>query len=265
MRPVDACEDCGYNKPLNTPRVRTEFKGDFHRFEPARFHRHSRKCNFMKKKLPQKVKQSSSKSKKTVDMKSAGTTGKLPAAQAPPKVAAKPDPRFTQAVQNYEAGLKAMQTHKFDKAKAALTKVLEGPSKELADRARVHLNTCNQQLGRIANTFRTPEEHYDYAVSLMNSGDYDGSRTHLDKLLKQYPKADYAAYGMAVLDSLTNRVEDCLRNLQHAIKLNPSNRFQARNDSDFAQMADDPRFTELLYPESEGQASATSAGTKNRH
>jgi len=31
--------------------------------------------------------------------------------------------------------------------------------------------------------------------------------------------------------------------------LNPQNRFQARNDSDFQQMADDPRFTELLYPE----------------
>ncbi|MEO5937161.1 MAG: hypothetical protein ABIP81_08095 [Terriglobales bacterium] len=182
------------------------------------------------------------------------------------KPVAKPDPRFTQAVQNYEAGLKAMQTHKFDKAKLALTKVLEGPSKELADRARVHLNICNQQLGRIANTFKTPEEHYDYAVSLMNSGDYDGSRTHLDKLLKSHPKADYAVYGMAVLDGLTNHVEDCLRHLQHAIKLNPSNRFQARNDSDFAQMADDPRFTELLYPEpgSEGQAASATSAAKRR-
>ena len=27
------------------------------------------------------------------------------------------DPRFTQAVQNYEAGLKALQIHKYDKAK----------------------------------------------------------------------------------------------------------------------------------------------------
>jgi len=37
--------------------------------------------------------------------------------------------------------------------------------------------------------------------------------------------------------------------LNEAIKLNPSNRFQARSDSDFNNMADDPRFTELLYPE----------------
>lgn len=196
--------------------------------------------------------------------KTSGSSGSSPAKKAleaklPPKPVAKPDPRFTQAVQNYEAGLTAMQSHKFDKAKAFLTKVLEGPSKELADRARLHLNTCNQQLGRGSNTFKTPEEHYDYAVSLMNSGDYDGSRGHLEKLFKQHPKADYAVYGLAVLDALTGRIEDCLRNLQQAIRLNPANRYQARNDSDFSQMADDPRFTELLYPEPEAEkASATS-------
>ena len=54
------------------------------------------------------------------------------------------DPRFAQAVQNYEAGLRAMQEHKFEKARSYLQKVVTGPSKELAERASVHLNTCNQ-------------------------------------------------------------------------------------------------------------------------
>ncbi|HZD94991.1 MAG TPA: hypothetical protein VE133_12100, partial [Candidatus Sulfotelmatobacter sp.] len=45
------------------------------------------------------------------------------------------------------------------------------------------------------------------------------------------------------------QVESSLKNLGEAIRLNPQNRFQARNDSDFQNMADDPRFTELLYPE----------------
>ncbi len=201
--------------------------------------------------------------KKTSGSRGSSPVKKAPEIKAPPKPVVKVDPRFTQAVQNYEAGLTAMQSHKFDKAKAFLTKVLEGPSKELADRARLHLNTCNQQLGRGSNTFKTPEEHYDYAVSLMNSGDYEGSRGHLEKLLKQHPKADYAVYGLAVLDALTGRIEDCLRNLQQAIKLNPANRYQARNDSDFSQMADDPRFTELLYPEPEADA-ASAASAKGR-
>jgi tetratricopeptide (TPR) repeat protein len=213
----------------------------------------------MTKKVIQKVKQSTSKVNKTSASRSSAPAKKAAEAKPAPKPVVKPDPRFTQAVQNYEAGLKSMQTHKFDKAKALLMKVLEGPSKELADRAQMHLNICNQQLGRTSATFKTPEEHYDYAVSLMNNGDYDGSRGHLEKLVKQHPKADYAVYGLAILDGLTNRIEDCLRNLQLAIKLNPANRFQARNDSDFAQMSDDPRFTELLYPEPAGD-SASAAG-----
>ena len=50
------------------------------------------------------------------------------------------------------------------------------------------------------------------------------------------------------LDCMTGHVEDSLRNLDEAIKLNPAVRFQARNDSDFQNLSEDPRFTELLYP-----------------
>jgi tetratricopeptide (TPR) repeat protein len=166
-----------------------------------------------------------------------------------PKKSVGDDPRFTQAVQNYEAGLRALQEHKFDKARSHLQKVVSGPSKELADRATVHLNTCNQYLERVATQFKSPEEHYDYAISLMNVGDYVGAREHLEKLSKQAPKADYVAYGLAALDCLTGHLEDSLRHLDEAIRLNPAIRFQARNDSDFQNLAEDPRFTELLYPD----------------
>jgi tetratricopeptide (TPR) repeat protein len=166
-----------------------------------------------------------------------------------PKKAVAEDPRFTQAVQNYEAGLRAMQEHKFDKAKAFLQKVVGGPIKEMADRANVHLIACNQQLERVTTQFKGPEEHYDYAVSLMNVGDYVGAREHLEKLSKQVPKADYVAYGLAALDCLTGHVEDSLRHLDEAVRLNPTLRFQARNDSDFQNLSEDPRFTELLYPD----------------
>jgi tetratricopeptide (TPR) repeat protein len=159
------------------------------------------------------------------------------------------DPRFAQAVQNYEAGLRAMQEHKFEKAKALLQKAVSGASKELADRVSVHLNTCNQHLERSSTQFKSPEEHYDYAVSLMNVGDYVTAREHLEKLSRQVPKADYVAYGLAALDCLTGHLEDSLRHLDEAIRVNASLRFQARNDSDFQNLAEDPRFTELLYPD----------------
>ena len=45
------------------------------------------------------------------------------------------------------------------------------------------------------------------------------------------------------------RIEEALKHLDGAIRLNPALRFQARNDSDFQNLAEDPRFTELLYPD----------------
>jgi len=181
-------------------------------------------------------------------------------AQKPtPKKTVADDPRHTQAVQTYEAGLRAMQEHKFEKARTHLQKVATGASKELADRANVHMQACNQQLEKVATQFKSPEEHYDYAVSLMNVGDYVGAREHLEKLLKQVPKADYVPYGLAALDCLTGHVEDSLRHLHEAIQLNAALRFQARNDSDFQNLTEDPRFTELLYPDPGAEAHTESS------
>ena len=163
------------------------------------------------------------------------------------------DPELNPVLQTYEAGLRALQEHKYDKAKALLQKVMASSNRELADRAGVHLHACNQQLERETMQFKTPEEHYDYVVSLINLGDYVGAREHLEKLAKQVPKADYVAYGLAALDCLTGHVEDSLRNLARAIGLNPALRFQARNDSDFQNLSEDPRFTELLYPDPGGE------------
>jgi Tfp pilus assembly protein PilF len=159
------------------------------------------------------------------------------------------DPRHTQAVQNYESGLRALQEHKFEKAKGHLQKVLTGPDKSLVDRAQVHILTCDKHMDQPALKFKTTEEHYDYAVSLINTGDYVTAREQLDMLLKQDPKAEYVLYGLAALHCLTGHVEESLKTLDEAIQLKPALRFQARNDTDFQNLAEDPRFTELLYPD----------------
>ena len=81
------------------------------------------------------------------------------------------DPQLAQLLQSYEGGLRAMQEHKYDKAKTLLQKVASGANRELADRAGVHLNACSQQLERGATQFKSTEEHYDFVVSLINIGD----------------------------------------------------------------------------------------------
>ena len=210
----------------------------------------------MTRKARGKVQRSPAKGKRIKILAKRGSGLARPAEQPARKPLLPNDPRVAQAVQNYEAGLKAMQAHKFERAQTLLEKVVAGPSRELADRAAVHLHTCEQHLARTATAFRTPAEHYDYAVSLMNVGDHEGARAHLEKILKQAPGADYALYGLAVLECLTGKVEESLKRLEQAIRQNPSNRYQARNDSDFHNLADDPRFTELLYPEPEATPTA---------
>src|SRR5438552_17367932 len=97
-----------------------------------------------------------------------------------PKKPMNEDPRFAQAVQNYEAGLPAMQEHKFDKAKTHLQKGIAGPNKEVTDRANVYMNTCSQQLERSTTHVNTSEEQYDYDHSLMNVPEDHKARVHLE-------------------------------------------------------------------------------------
>ena len=142
-----------------------------------------------------------------------------------------------------------MQEGKFDKAHVAFDKMLLSSPGDMADRIRMYINACVQQISKGKTTFESHEEQYDYAVSLLNNGHYEDARQHFKSILDANPTADYAFYGLAVLASMTGDSHECLEHLTEAINQNPRNRIQARADSDFQDMADDPRFTDLLYPE----------------
>jgi len=159
------------------------------------------------------------------------------------------DPHRTAIIASYEAALHLMQQGKYDKAHAAFDKMLLNSPGELADRIRMYINACLMQISKGKTTFASHEEQYDYAISLLNNGNYEDARHHFKAILDARPTADYAFYGLAVLASMTGNSHECLEHLTEAIRQNPRNRIQARADSDFQDMADDPRFTDLLYPE----------------
>lgn len=162
------------------------------------------------------------------------------------------DPRLQMQLKQYEEGMKYFNAQKFHKAKQAFEKVIEGQSKELADRARVHLLVCQQRIARSQQpSLRSAEDHYHGGIAMMNLGRWDEAREHLEKARKMASKADYVFYALAALDCLTGETEASLANLKTAIELKPENRYHARNDEDFAHLAEDPRFTDLIYPERE--------------
>ena len=153
------------------------------------------------------------------------------------------------AFQHFQSAMVLLQQGKFDKALAAFEKLLAAAPPELLERCKMYLSICQKQLDKPPLTFSTPEEHYDYAISLLNTGYFEDSREHFNAILASHPMADYVYYGMALLDAITGQPQECLQNLARAIELNPRNRLQARVDNDFQNIVDDPRFTELLYPE----------------
>jgi tetratricopeptide (TPR) repeat protein len=160
------------------------------------------------------------------------------------------DPAAEQQLKAFEEAVQSFHQQKYAKAKPIFEKVLSGPGKDLADRARVHLRIIDQRMQRLEPaTPRTPEEHYQQGVAMMNMGRWDEAREHLVRARKLAPKADYIIYAMAALDCLTGEAESAMENLKLAIQLRPENRYHARNDEDFAFLQEDPRFTELLYPD----------------
>jgi tetratricopeptide (TPR) repeat protein len=165
------------------------------------------------------------------------------------------DPRVQAQLKVYDEALALFHQQKFAKAKQELEKVLEGPSKELADRARMHLKIAEQRMKPShEQNPRTADEHYQRGVAMMNIGRWDDARESLDRARKAAPKADYIHYALAALDCLTGEADSAMKNLKVAIELRPENRYHARNDEDFAFLQEDPRFTEMLYPEKDGTA-----------
>jgi tetratricopeptide (TPR) repeat protein len=153
------------------------------------------------------------------------------------------------SLHHYQSALQLLQQAKFDKALVAFEKLLGTAQPPLAERCRMYVVACHRELSKSKREFASPEEQYDYAVSLLNTDYYEEAREQFTEILHRHPAADYALYGLAVLDAITGQIEECLEHLARAIEGNSRYRLQARTDTDFQSVQDDPRFTELLYPE----------------
>ena len=160
------------------------------------------------------------------------------------------DPQTAQAMKLYAEAIKQFNRQSYRRAKEVFEKILTGPSRELADRARVHLAICDQRMQRTAPVhLRSADDHYHFAVSQINAGNYEDARGHLEKARKLSPKADHVYYALASVHALTGETDEALGLLAQAIKLRPENRYHARHDADFRLLQDEPRFQELIYPD----------------
>jgi tetratricopeptide (TPR) repeat protein len=150
----------------------------------------------------------------------------------------------------YEQAVLAFHNGDFGAAKALFERAATGPSREMAHSATLHAKMCAKRLTRPEMSLRTADEHYDYAVALMNERRFEQAERHLLLALAQTPKADHLFYALALCRGLCGDLQGAYVNLKRAIELQPRNRTTARNDPDFAEVGQHSPLIELLYPES---------------
>ncbi len=153
-------------------------------------------------------------------------------------------------LEQYTAGMKMYSQQKFERAKALLEKVCDSPYRELAERAGIHVNACNGRLQVGVAKPSTPEECYQAAIVKLNAAQYQDAEELLAKALRGGYKGADVAYALACLRAQTHEPEAALTHLREAIRGDSFCRVLARQDHDFEPLMEDPRFTEILYPES---------------
>lgn len=168
------------------------------------------------------------------------------------------DAAYQAVVKNYETAARYLQKQNYEKAKESFEKVLEGPSSEIADRARVYLRVCEQRLDRQKVTPRTAQEFYVLAVAQLNARELESALENLQKADKLEPSRGHIRYALAAVHALQGNNDVALDHLKEAIKLDPRNRILARRDADLQPLADDARFKRLVFSESFATSGTTS-------
>ena len=150
---------------------------------------------------------------------------------------------------SFEAAMKLFHARKLQEALTHFQQAAEGPERDVAHRARLHVAMCERRLQQTALNLRTVEDYYNYGIALLNTRQIDQARTHLERALELSPDADHVFYALAVAQALSGDASGAHDYLKRAIELEPRNRIMARQDGDFASVGGQALFQSLLYPE----------------
>jgi tetratricopeptide (TPR) repeat protein len=152
--------------------------------------------------------------------------------------------------QSYEEAIGHFHSQKFERAKALFQKALDGPNRALAHHAQIHLQICQKKLAPAEVTCKTAEDHYNYAVTLINTRRLSEASRHLEAAIGMSPEADHLHYALAAAEALQGNPQGAYERLKTAIHLQPRNRILARGDADFSSILDYPPLAALLQTDS---------------
>ena len=158
------------------------------------------------------------------------------------------DVQYQTAIRNFATGVRAFQKQNYHKAAEVFEKLVDSNTREVAERAQIHLRLCRQRTGRTAPAPKSADEYYALGVACLNARDLGQAVELLGKADKLKPTQDHVQYALAVSHALRGNADVAFSHLEAAFALRPENRIHARRDEDFQGLASDPRFRRLIHP-----------------
>ncbi len=150
---------------------------------------------------------------------------------------------------NFESAIKLFHARRFEQARELFAAALQGPERDIAQRAQAHIRMCDRRLQQSSASPSSAEEYYNLGVAMINTRKLLEARDALEKALEMAPNTDHIHYALALAQALSGDFNTASLNLKRAIELEPRNRAIARQDADFAPLANLHPFDALLYPE----------------
>ena len=143
-------------------------------------------------------------------------------------------------------GLAMKDFHKgvLDKAATGLKAFIEKfpEERELVDRARIYITIAQKRPRKETVHLKDFEDHFNYAVYKVNSGDREGALKILEKALEFKKDEAKVQYLIADVLCLLGRADECLESLKTAIQKDKLFAVLAQNESDFEPLWEDKRF-----------------------
>jgi tetratricopeptide (TPR) repeat protein len=148
----------------------------------------------------------------------------------------------------FTSAMKAFTSGKYREAQTLFSQCAAGPQISVNESATMYGRMCQQRIERESPRLETPEDHYNFGITLINLGKFAEAKKHLETAVATSPMSHFL-YALAIAEGSSGAMESAAAHLRRAIEKDPSIRGQARSDPDFHALLQDARIREVLTRE----------------